>query len=473
MNSECRGRIADGLKKIWLGVAVSAVLTTGSVADAVADGGIMYRGYAIPVSVFADDHDELGFLGVGLATAFTPGQTHIGVPWVLLYQQRHPNCYDSGWCYGLKPERTVGLIAMPAVNYMQRRLLAEVWFGAMYSEQTLADLIDKYADSLEASVDVLGVGVIHPAVSQATPDVIVGYRIAQGQLGINIADNRFFKVGLEMVLGAHYPFTYVGQKDERLDKAVISKGLLTTRLGSESARIQLDNVWDFSFGTTKDWKWTPSLSVWIPFSDEVTLMFRGNLGMLFPSGYGQALENGIQEGDTRDQQFLYIRGFLSGGQTNRGFPSEWLGARGPASFLAPLMSLTDFRDKCQWDSGAAECNMAMGGLSMWGGTAELGFPIAGPVSGVVFADTSDVSREKTNFRFQYLHLSPGIGFRLNTDLATVRLDIAYRVPGLQVVGGASELWERDPGNLLGLPITFNLGIEKPVAKKDQRYGEEP
>ena len=38
----------------------------------------------------------------------------------------------------------------------------------------------------------------------------------------------------------------------------------------------------------------------------------------------------------------------------------------------------------------------------------------------------------------------------------IRLDVGYRVPGVQFPGGAT--FERPPGTLLGLPIAFAFGI---------------
>jgi len=227
--------------------------------------------------------------------------------------------------------------------------------------------------------------------------------------------------------------------------------------------VQLTSSLQFSFGTTKDIKLQPDLRMWFPLSrsPEVAFVVRTNLGFLFPSGFGQSLDTYFQEGDTRDQQYVYFRGLFSGGATsNRGYLAEWIAARAPASFLLPQLGLAEFRELCAWDAAAPACNMAVGGRAMWEGSTELQFPIYGPVSGSVFVDTSDVSPQRV-IRFKYPHLSPGIGVRLDTSILAVKLAIAYRVPGLQRATGTGGPEEPDPGKILGVPITFNVGLEPP------------
>jgi outer membrane protein insertion porin family/translocation and assembly module TamA len=80
------------------------------------------------------------------------------------------------------------------------------------------------------------------------------------------------------------------------------------------------------------------------------------------------------------------------------------------------------------------------------------------LTGAVFADASDVTRDKTTFHFEYLHLSTGMGFRYDTPVGPIRLDVGYRVPGMQKIGGDLDREERDPGQIFGQPIAFSLAV---------------
>jgi outer membrane protein insertion porin family/translocation and assembly module TamA len=53
---------------------------------------------------------------------------------------------------------------------------------------------------------------------------------------------------------------------------------------------------------------------------------------------------------------------------------------------------------------------------------------------VAFADASDVTKKQTDFRANVPHLSVGPGMRYDTPVGPLRLDIGYRVPGMQEIG---------------------------------------
>jgi outer membrane protein insertion porin family/translocation and assembly module TamA len=81
---------------------------------------------------------------------------------------------------------------------------------------------------------------------------------------------------------------------------------------------------------------------------------------------------------------------------------------------------------------------------------------------VAFADTSDVTRKTGDFRFNVPHLSVGPGMRYDTPVGPLRLDIGYRVPGMQKIGerdlpreegSASELFGID-----WLPVAIHLAF---------------
>ena len=107
----------------------------------------------------------------------------------------------------------------------------------------------------------------------------------------------------------------------------------------------------------------------------------------------------------------------------------------------------------------AVCAVPLGGLSLWESSAELRFHILGDLSGALFVDASDVSRQRTTLRFNYPHLSVGGGMRYATPVGPVRFDIGYRVPGMQKVGGALDpKIDGSPGTILGAPIAISIGV---------------
>jgi hypothetical protein len=62
-----------------------------------------------------------------------------------------------------------------------------------------------------------------------------------------------------------------------------------------------------------------------------------------------------------------------------------------------------------------------------------------------------------DFRFDHLHLSCGGGGRYDTPAGPIRLDVGYRIPGMQVLGGLTPD-EREPDRLFGIPIAVHIGI---------------
>ena len=83
--------------------------------------------------------------------------------------------------------------------------------------------------------------------------------------------------------------------------------------------------------------------------------------------------------------------------------------------------------------------------------------INGPLAGAAFCDMSDVSPQTVDIRLKYLHLSCGVGARYDTPVGPIRLDVGYRIPGLQVLGGVPR-GEYVPRDLLGIPIAIAFGI---------------
>ena len=69
-----------------------------------------------------------------------------------------------------------------------------------------------------------------------------------------------------------------------------------------------------------------------------------------------------------------------------------------------------------------------------------------------------MSPQTADIRLTHLHLSCGGGGRYDTPVGPIRLDIGYRIPGLQVLGGLTRD-EREPKTFpFGIPIAVHIGI---------------
>ena len=98
---------------------------------------------------------------------------------------------------------------------------------------------------------------------------------------------------------------------------------------------------------------------------------------------------------------------------------------------------------------------------MWLASVEMRFDVAGPFGVATFCDAGDVSPtpfpQKDAFRFTHLHLSCGAGLRYDTPVGPIRLDVGYRVPGLQVIGPTDPTEGTQP-LFLGQPLALSFGI---------------
>ncbi|MFW5876084.1 MAG: BamA/OMP85 family outer membrane protein [Myxococcota bacterium] len=75
-----------------------------------------------------------------------------------------------------------------------------------------------------------------------------------------------------------------------------------------------------------------------------------------------------------------------------------------------------------------------GGRRRWEANVELRVPLTESFGLVAFTDFGDVTFSKS-YRFDHWHPSVGGGLRYKTPVGPLRLDVGYRLPGVQVLGG--------------------------------------
>lgn len=118
-----------------------------------------------------------------------------------------------------------------------------------------------------------------------------------------------------------------------------------------------------------------------------------------------------------------------GATSHRGFPPGFLGD--PATgrvFLARDVNGDGVPEQLPY-----EFLPNSGGLRRWEASLELRVPINEDFGLVTFADLGDVNREAA-FRFDYIRLALGFGFRYQTLIGPFRVDFGFLVPGAQVIG---------------------------------------
>ena len=165
---------------------------------------------------------------------------------------------------------------------------------------------------------------------------------------------------------------------------------------------------------------------------------------------------------------MYFRGLFSGGpSSNRGYPVRGVAPHGFVGFLNPATAATQVATNCAPTSPTSNdpsCATPIGGFTQWEASAEVRFQISGPFGAAVFCDAGDVSQyvlpNPGSLRFDYLHMSCGAGGRYDTPVGPIRLDIGYRIPGLQIVGKdpASDPTFGAPPEILGIPLAVAFGI---------------
>lgn len=336
-----------------------------------------------------------------------------------------------------------------------------------------------------------------PARSKAeVPDVVVGYREIREAAGV---DRTFLdgKLGLAAFYNfqVSFPFSYVGPLDSGIQRLILSYVALTQTVdlrdhpvrprkgayfGNE---LQLAGIG----GDAQDVRVQPEARAYAPISKRLTLAARGAVGFLFPFSYGDSLRSeptqdplesrAFSNQRNRDLQILYFRGLFSGGpSSNRGYVLRGVGPRGVAPFHigGATTQLRDCVGRVAGGAGVAGtssqlaklqpidpnlCGVPLGGLSSWESSVEVRAMLSDLFSLSFFLDASDVTRDRLTLRLDYPHLSTGTGFRYDTPVGPVRLDVGYAIPGAQHIGGSLDpATEGQPASILGIPIAVNIAV---------------
>ena len=159
----------------------------------------------------------------------------------------------------------------------------------------------------------------------------------------------------------------------------------------------------------------PEARVYAPLPRGLTIAARFQLGFFFLRGADQGLDPLSRELGPRSQR---LRG--GGASSHRGFLPGRLG------------------------------DGEEGGTRRWLGSIELRTPLTADTGLVAFFDVGDVSRAPS-FRFDHPQAAAGLGFRYFTVLGALRVDLAVRLPGMQVFGAD----ERSPG---AVPTNVSFGF---------------
>jgi len=315
--------------------------------------------------------------------------------------------------------------------------------------------------------------LITPNLDRAAP--VVGYREARGTLGANRTLWKLY-ADLSYNLQFNSPFAYVGTQDPDLQTVLVSYVDFLTQLDFRDDRIhphsgfyladELQLAGGVLGGSAQDIRVQPQARAYMPVG-HATFALRATTGLLFPADYAASLQlappgeapPGIDRATwIRDIQLVYFRGFFSGGaSSNRGYPVYGVGPHGPVPFFTPSIATRQIRSECVPGSAmytASRCALPLGGLTLWESSAELRYPFSAQVEGATFCDASDVQVGRATYRPDHPHLSCGLGLRYQTPAGPVRLDIAYRVPGLNPQPGDPDY----PGDIFGVPIGVAFGI---------------
>ena len=330
----------------------------------------------------------------------------------------------------------------------------------------------RFSGFLRGDFDIYPV-LLTPQIDVAAP--VVGYREARGSVGVDRQLRKLY-ARLGYTIQYNSPFTYIGELDPDLETAVIGYISLLTNLDLRDNQVRphggvyLGNEFQVAGGPlggeAADIRVQPQARAYVPIGN-ATFAVRATTGLLFPFNYGSSLQlappgeapPGVDRATwIRDEQLVYFRGFFSGGPTsNRGYPIYGVGPHGPVPFFTPAIAVQQIQAQCVPNTptfDASRCALPLGGLTLWELSAEVRVPFGEHFEEATFCDSSDVEIGEATYRIDQPHLSCGIGLRYGTPVGPVRLDVGYRIPGLNPQPGSPDY----PGDVLGLPIGVAFGI---------------
>lgn len=303
--------------------------------------------------------------------------------------------------------------------------------------------------------------LLYPLTEGTDPERerIIGYNEVGSRAGLERAFwQRRVPITLSYNWRANFPFAYQGTTVEGLETVIVSYPELAAALDLRdhpihttsgayiSSAIQFANP--SLGGLVTDVRIQPEARGYVPLdnSRRVVLAARAGFGFVFPFNYGETLDPESQQyvnllldptnpNVVRDQHRLLFRAFYSGGpNSNRGYPYRRVGPHGPIGFLSPTGENCSVLD----DGGNPRalppaCIRPLGGFSLWEASLELRFNVADPWSLVAFVDASNVSTRVADLNFGAPHVSVGPGVRYASPVGPIRLDVGWRVPGLQLL----------------------------------------
>ena len=308
---------------------------------------------------------------------------------------------------------------------------------------------------------------------------VLGYLEAKEAIGL---DRTFWKLYVSPTYNFQHnqPFPYLGAMDPTLGPINISYVDLSLKFDFRDnplhphKGVYLLNDLQFAGlgGDAEDIREQPDLRAYIPVAKRVTWGWRGTVGLMEPFNYGSTIGNPTAQEDDRaawvkDSQLVYFRGFFSGGPaSNRGYPLYGVGPHGAVPFFNPQIAANQIANSCQPNNptfDASRCAVPLGGFTLWEASTEVRVGLGGPLEVAFFCDASDVEQHQATFHFDEAtryHLSCGGGARYDTPVGPIRLDVGYRIPGLNpnFSDPAVVATEGDPGTILGAPIAVDLGI---------------
>ncbi|MCL2776887.1 MAG: BamA/TamA family outer membrane protein [Polyangiaceae bacterium] len=296
---------------------------------------------------------------------------------------------------------------------------------------------------------------------------VLGYTEFKNAVGVDRTFGSVY-VAFSHNLQVDSPFSYIGPSDPTLSTILTSYPELFVALDRRDDKIRtrrgiyLANTVQVAakpwFSNAHDIKVQPEVRVYTPLSKQSVFAARASIGFLEPTNYGTTITHGLNEvgsnaEQTRDFQLTFLRGFFSGGpSSNRGYPIRGVGPSAVVPFLSPVVALGQV-SPCT----SNECRSPTGGFTLWETSVELRHTMGGPISAAVFCDASDVSPQPNDIRLSHPHLSCGFGVRYDTAAGPIRVDLGYRIPGLQVIGKLTPD-ENIPPNFVGIPMAVHLGV---------------